>query len=81
MLGSQPSGAGGITCTLCPGLARSHHVGDWGQGCSESQAIRTDAGVDRHGTRGCPLLMLAKGRAQGKDNIAVLGLRAPKPYG
>ena len=54
--------------------------GGRGQGCGESEAVHPNGGVDGHGTRAL-LRMLAEGRAQGKDNIAVWGPSATKPMG
>lgn len=68
----------GITLTLCPSLARPHHMGE-GVPTLEEAGARARA---RPSTRLVESMDMApEGRAQGKDDISVLGPSATKPYG
>ena len=65
-----------------PDRGECAHLGEGrGQGCGGVRSPTQMAAWTDTVPEAAPLHMLAKGRAQGKDSIAVRGPSATKPYG
>lgn len=65
-----------------PDRGEGAHLGEGrGQGYGRARSPAQMAAWTHTVPEAAPLHMLAKGRAQGKDNIAVRGPSATKPYG